>query len=159
MSRSNNISFSCSWLLHPLLSSRLFSPSLSKSEKPSRIWRWKWDRQSDRQERECDKYIKRPKVSILHIFSISIGLLRLVKCVHVTVFSTMSYPSKFFSALQSYCSRLSIVLLSYDSRSTLIRRDRKKNWSSKGPILLHVRTYVLKYDWCSFVKYSLETSF
>ena len=39
-------------------------------------------------------------------------------------------PSKFFSALQSHCSRLSVILLSYDSRSTLVRLDRrKKNWS------------------------------
>ena len=32
----------------------------------------------------------------------------------------------FFSALQSYCSRLSIVLLSYDGKSTLIRLERRK---------------------------------
>ena len=38
-------------------------------------------------------------------------------------------PSKFFSALQMYCSHLSGVLLSYDSRSTLIRLDRRKNWT------------------------------
>ena len=36
-------------------------------------------------------------------------------------------PSKFFSTVQSYCPRLSVVLLSYDSRSTLIRLDRRKN--------------------------------
>ena len=35
-------------------------------------------------------------------------------------------PSKFFLALQSFCCRLSVVLLSYDSRSTLIRLDRTK---------------------------------
>ena len=45
-------------------------------------------------------------------------------CIHI-------YPFKFFSALQSFCCRLSVVLLSYHSRSTLIQRDRrKKNWSS-----------------------------
>ena len=38
------------------------------------------------------------------------------------------YPSKFFLALQSFCSRLSVVLLSCDSRSTLIRRDRTKKF-------------------------------
>ena len=32
-----------------------------------------------------------------------------------------NYPSKFFSALQSYCSRSTVGLLSYDSRSTLIQ--------------------------------------
>ena len=37
------------------------------------------------------------------------------------------YPSKFFSALQSYCPRLSVVLLSSDIRSTLIRLDPRKN--------------------------------
>ena len=37
-------------------------------------------------------------------------------------------PSKFFSATQLFCSRLSIGSLSYDSRSTLIRLDRRKNW-------------------------------
>ena len=31
-------------------------------------------------------------------------------------------PSKYFPALQSFCSSLSVVLLSYDSRSTLILR-------------------------------------
>ena len=40
-------------------------------------------------------------------------------------------PSKFFSALQSYCFRLSVVLLSYDSRSTLIRRD---GWEKFGRV-------------------------
>ena len=35
------------------------------------------------------------------------------------------HPSKFFSALQSYCSIISVVLLSYNSRSTLIWLDRK----------------------------------
>ena len=38
------------------------------------------------------------------------------------------HPSKFFSALQSYCSCLSVGLLSYDSRSTLIRPDRRKKF-------------------------------
>ena len=37
-------------------------------------------------------------------------------------------PFKFFSALQSYCPRFSVILLSYNSRSTLIRMDCKKNW-------------------------------
>ena len=32
-----------------------------------------------------------------------------------------------FSAIKSYCSHISVVLLSYDSRSTLIRRD---SWES-----------------------------
>ena len=36
-------------------------------------------------------------------------------------------PSKFFLALQSFFICLSVVLLSYDSRSTLIRLDRRKN--------------------------------
>ena len=34
----------------------------------------------------------------------------------------------FFPALLSYCSRLSVVLLSYDSRSTLIRLDRRQKF-------------------------------
>ena len=36
------------------------------------------------------------------------------------------YPSKFFLALQSFCCPLSVVLLSYDSKSTLIRLDCRK---------------------------------
>ena len=36
------------------------------------------------------------------------------------------YPSKFFSALQLYCFRLSVGMLSYNSRLTLIRLDRRK---------------------------------
>ena len=40
----------------------------------------------------------------------------------------VSHPSKFFSVLQSYCFRLSVVFLSYDSRSTLIRLDRRKEF-------------------------------
>ena len=35
-------------------------------------------------------------------------------------------PSNFFSAIESYCSRLSVSLLTYDSRSALIRLDRRK---------------------------------
>ena len=35
------------------------------------------------------------------------------------------YPSKFFSAIQSFCSRLSVVLVSYDSGSTLLQLDRR----------------------------------
>ena len=40
-----------------------------------------------------------------------------------------SNPSKFFFVLQSFCCRLSVVLLSYDSRSTLIwlNQSKKKN--------------------------------
>ena len=37
-------------------------------------------------------------------------------------------PVGIFEALQSYRSRLSVVLLSYDSKSTLIRRDDWANW-------------------------------
>ena len=39
----------------------------------------------------------------------------------------MPNPSSFFPALQWYCSCLSVSLLSYDSRSILIRLDRRKN--------------------------------
>ena len=51
--------------------------------------------------------------------------------VHVCVYTyicgqTTPCPSKFFSGLQSFCCRLFVVLLSYDSRSTLIRRDCTK---------------------------------
>ena len=41
-------------------------------------------------------------------------------------FQIVVVPSKFFSALQSYCSRLSVGLLSCDSRSTLVQLDRRK---------------------------------
>ena len=44
--------------------------------------------------------------------------------------------TKFFLALQSFCCRLSVVLLSYDSRSTLIRRDRTEKFG---------RTYIHTY--------------
>ena len=43
-------------------------------------------------------------------------------------------PSKFFLALQSFCCRVLVVLLSYDSRSTLIRIDRTKKFA-RAPIL------------------------
>ena len=46
----------------------------------------------------------------------------------------MDSPSKFFLALQSYCPRLSVVLLSYDSRSTLIRQDRTEKF---GRVFTH----------------------
>ena len=39
-----------------------------------------------------------------------------------------NYPSKFFWALQSYCPRLSVVLLSNDSKLILIRLDRRKKF-------------------------------
>ena len=39
---------------------------------------------------------------------------------------TCAAPVHFFSTAQSYCSRLSVGLLSYDSRLTLIRRDHRK---------------------------------
>ena len=42
-----------------------------------------------------------------------------------------SFPSKFFAALQSYCSCLSVVFLSYNSWSTLIRRD---DWEKFGRV-------------------------
>ena len=38
-------------------------------------------------------------------------------------------PSKFLSAFQLYCSRLSVGFPSYDSRSTLFRLDCRKNWT------------------------------
>ena len=42
------------------------------------------------------------------------------------LFSIYLYlPSKFFSAIQSYCSRLSVGLLSYNRRLTLLRLDRR----------------------------------
>ena len=45
------------------------------------------------------------------------------------------YPSKFFSALQSYCPCLSVILLSYDGRSTLIRLDRRKKFGRAAAVL------------------------
>ena len=49
------------------------------------------------------------------------------------------YPSKFFSALRSYCSRLSVGMLSYDSRSTLIRLDHRKKIGRVPVSKYHVR--------------------
>ena len=43
--------------------------------------------------------------------------------VHCPVPRTL--PSNFFQPFQSYCSRLSVGLLSYDSRSSLLRLDRR----------------------------------
>ena len=51
-------------------------------------------------------------------------LIFLLRVRYVTV--DLPYPSKFFLALQSFCCRLSIVLLSYDIKSTLMRLDRRK---------------------------------
>ena len=68
-------------------------------------------------------------------------------------------PSKFFSALQSYCSRLSVVLLSCDSRSTLIRLNRrKKNWSRLS-LLFHSSLLLLFlfFPKCVFKRFHLKT--
>ena len=48
------------------------------------------------------------------------------------LFMVSQLPSKFFSVLQSYCSRSSVGLFSYDSRSTLIRLDWRKNLDGIG---------------------------
>ena len=48
------------------------------------------------------------------------------RLMHKTMALIRYHPSKFFSALQSYCSRISVGLPSYDSRSTLIRLDGSK---------------------------------
>ena len=40
-----------------------------------------------------------------------------------SVIAMSIHQSKIFAVLQSYSSRLSVVLLSYDTRSTLIRQD------------------------------------
>ena len=47
-----------------------------------------------------------------------------------------SHPVQIFSALRSYCSRLSFVLFLYESRSTLIRRD---GWEKIGRVLTRWR--------------------
>ena len=65
----------------------------------------------------------------------SIPLFKLLTMLHFSriIFTQQfnsTYPFKFFLALLSFCCRLLVVLLSYDCRSTLIRRDRTKNWSS-----------------------------
>ena len=44
----------------------------------------------------------------------------------------LSGPSKLLSALQSYCSHLSAVLLSYDGRSTLTWLNRRKKIDQGG---------------------------
>ena len=52
-----------------------------------------------------------------------------ISCMHKRCMNRYTdSPSKFFLALQSYCCCLSVVLLSCDSRSTLIRRDRTKKF-------------------------------
>ena len=54
-------------------------------------------------------------------------------------------PSIFFSALQSYCSRLSVVFLSYESSSTLIRLDRRKKNGRDPHAELTIRCAQLPY--------------
>ena len=63
------------------------------------------------------------------------------------------HPSKFFSALQSFCCCLSVVLLSCDSRSTLTRRDRTKKFGRAvvvfrvdKPLCLHLYP-IYRYIW------------
>ena len=59
-------------------------------------------------------------------------------------FKTEHIPSEFFSAPhQLYCSRLSVVLLLYDSRLTLIRRD---GWEKFERDIRSSRTCMLKYQ-------------
>ena len=44
----------------------------------------------------------------------------------------LNYVTKFFPTIQSHCSRLSAVFLSYNSRSTILQLDcRKKFWTGK----------------------------
>ena len=38
------------------------------------------------------------------------------------------HPVQIFPPIQSFCCRLSVVLLSYDSRSALLRLDRRKKF-------------------------------
>ena len=56
------------------------------------------------------------------------------------------YPSKFFSALRSYCPRLSVVLLSYDCRSTLKRLDHRIFLLEQGYVCF---PFVLTYPVCN----------
>ena len=48
--------------------------------------------------------------------------------IHTHAVAFPNFPSKFFLALQSFCCRLLVVLLSYDSRSTLTQLDRTKKF-------------------------------
>ena len=52
---------------------------------------------------------------------------RVVK-IHLGWVDLKALPSKFFSALQPYCPRLWVGLLSYNSRLTRIRLDCRKEW-------------------------------
>ena len=61
-----------------------------------------------------------------------------------------TFPSKFFSPLQSYCPRLSVVLLSYDSRSTLIRRDGKEKFG-------RVRVFFSVSFYCIYIRPLLQS--
>ena len=56
------------------------------------------------------------------------------------------HPSKLFSALHTYCSRISVVLLSYNSRSTLIRLDCKKIGRAVGVLLCDSRSILIRLD-------------
>ena len=49
-----------------------------------------------------------------------------------------AFPVQFFSVLQSYCSRISVVFLSYDSRLTPIRLDRRKKILVELPSLTSI---------------------
>ena len=59
-------------------------------------------------------------------------------------------PFKINSALQLYCFRLSVILLSYDSRSTLLRPDRRKNLVEYYYICVKAWCFNLSLkEWCS----------
>ena len=69
------------------------------------------------------------------------------------------HPSNFFSGIQSYCSRVSVGLLSYDSRLTLIRMDQRwKFWplfsiySSLFTSFCHHGNYLNYYHFCFIAK-------
>ena len=51
------------------------------------------------------------------------------------VYYTTFIPDHFL-AIQSYCSRLLVVLLSYYSRLTLLRLDRRKNLDGLDNLVL-----------------------
>ena len=66
--------------------------------------------------------------------------------------SPQCYPSKFFPAIQSYCSCLSVVLHLNDSRSTLLRLDLRKKFGRVSPVSR--LNQGLKFVSCTIVKLS-----
>ena len=80
------------------------------------------------------------------------------RCCFIKPYTKSSSPIQFFSGIQLHCSRISIVLLSYDSRSALIRLDHIiffRRASEVGSLCIGSEYWVSDIMWNWIVKFFL----